>query len=51
MVTGNEYIFEDIFQARDYILKIEQEKLKSDTFHQKPPLIFLFLISIFPQKN
>jgi FRG domain protein len=40
MVTGNEYIFEDIFQARDYILKIEQEKLKSDTFHQKPPLIF-----------
>lgn len=28
MITGNEYIFEDIFQARDYILKIEQENQK-----------------------
>lgn len=40
MVTGNEYIFDDIFQARDYILKFEREMLKSNDFHQNSPVIF-----------
>ena len=36
MVTGNEYIFGNIYQARDYILEQERNALKADARRQKP---------------
>ena len=30
MVTGKEKIFDNIYEARDYILRLEQDKLKAD---------------------
>lgn len=35
MVTGNEYIFDNILQARDYILNLEQQTLANDTYRQE----------------
>lgn len=39
MVTGNEYIFDNILQARDYILAHEQQTLANDVYRQRPPMI------------
>ena len=36
MVTGNEFVFDDVEQARDYILLLEKEKLGSEEQRQKP---------------
>ena len=39
MVTGNEYIFENIDEAVKYVLDLEQKALASDPHRQKPPTI------------
>lgn len=39
MVDGNEYIFENIGQALDYVLHQEQKDLAEDRFRQQPPQI------------
>ena len=39
MVTGNEYIFEDIDQALDYVLDTERRALAADPHRQNPPVI------------
>ena len=38
MVIGNENVFENILQARDYILKHEEEVLANDKTRQKAPI-------------
>ena len=38
MVTGNEYIFENIYEARDYILSIESEALHKDPRRKSAPI-------------
>lgn len=39
MVTGNEYIFDNILQTRDYILDFERQTLANDVYRQRPPMI------------
>lgn len=39
MVTGNEYVFDDIFQAKDYILNLEKKTLANDIYRQKTPMV------------
>jgi hypothetical protein len=39
MVTGNEYIFEDIDKALDYVLDTERKALAADPHRQNPPVI------------
>lgn len=39
MVTGNEYIFENIDQALEYVLVMEQKELSADIYRSKPPII------------
>ena len=39
MVTGNEYIFDNIDEALKYILKTEQRALSQDPYRQKPPMM------------
>lgn len=38
MVTGNEHIFENIYDARDYVLDLGQRALKEDAQRQKAPV-------------
>lgn len=42
MVIGNEYLFDDIFQARDYILELEQKTLANDPYRKSPPVTIPF---------
>lgn len=37
MVTGEEYIFENIYEARDYILSMESKALQSDSHRSTAP--------------
>lgn len=39
MVTGKEYIFENIEQALKYVLGMEQKALAADIYRSKPPII------------
>lgn len=39
MVTGNEYLFDNIDKALEYILDLEQKALAADQFRQRPPLV------------
>lgn len=39
MVTGEEYIYDNIYQARDYILDIEKEALASDERRKTAPFV------------
>lgn len=39
MVTGNEYIFENIDEALKYVLDLEQKTLSSDSYRKIPPSI------------
>lgn len=39
MVTGTEKIFEDVYEARDYVLALEQSELDCDVFRKKPPMM------------
>lgn len=39
MVTGNEYIFDNIDQALEYVLEMEQKTLAADIYRSKPPII------------
>lgn len=38
MVTGEEYIFENIYEARDYILSMESKALQSDSHRSTAPI-------------
>ena len=38
MVTGEEYIFENIYEARDYILSIESNTLRRDSQRRTAPI-------------
>lgn len=38
MVTGEEYIFENIYEARDYILSMESKALQSDSHRKTAPI-------------
>ncbi len=40
MVTGNEYVFDDIGQALAYLLENEQRALKEDLNRRQPPIMF-----------
>ena len=39
MVTGNEYIFDNIDQALEYVLETEKNALAADTYRSEPPVI------------
>lgn len=39
MVTGNEYVFEDIDKALEYVLETEKKALAADAHRSKPPVI------------
>lgn len=39
MVTGNEYIFDNILQTRDYILDLERQTLANGVYKQRPPML------------
>lgn len=39
MVTGEEYIFENIYEAKDYILEIEADALSKDKYRKTAPFV------------
>lgn len=39
MVIGNEHIFDNIYQARDYILDLERKALFNDPMRLSPPMV------------
>ena len=40
MVTGNEFVFENIYEARDYILSIETDTLSKNMHRNSAPAVF-----------
>ena len=40
MVTGNEFVFDNIEQALDYVLDSEKKSLANDQYRQSPPMVF-----------
>ena len=48
MVTGNEYIFENIDQALDYVLDTERRALADDPHRQHPPVIIRPYLGMHP---
>ena len=40
MVTGNEFVFENIYEARDYILSIEADALSKNMHRNSAPAVF-----------
>ncbi len=40
MVTGNEFVFENIYEARDYILSIETDALSKNMHRNSAPTVF-----------
>lgn len=49
MVTGNEYIFDNIDEALKYVLETEQRALSQDPYRQKPPMIMRPYPGMFSQ--
>lgn len=49
MVTGTEYIFENIDEALKYVLDLEQKALESDTYRQFPPMMMRHISGMFSQ--
>lgn len=49
MVTGNEYIFENIDEALKYVLDLEKKALASDPYRQKPANIIRQFPGMFSQ--
>lgn len=49
MVTGNEYIFDNIDEALKYVLETEQRQLAEDAKRQTPPLVFRPIPNMFSQ--
>lgn len=49
MVTGDEYIFENIDEALKYVLDLERKALASDMHRQKPPTIARQIPGMFSQ--
>lgn len=47
MVTGNEYIFDNIDEALKYILETEQRALAQDPYRQKPPMMVRQISDMF----
>lgn len=48
MVTGNEYIFDNIDQALMYVLNIEKTSLEADIYRSKPPIIIRPYLGMCP---
>lgn len=40
MVAGNEYLFDNIYEAKDYILEQERNALVNDDSRKTPPIVF-----------
>mgnify|MGYP006335757369 CR=1 FL=1 len=40
MVTGEEYVFENIYDAKDYILAAEADALSKDEHRKSAPIVF-----------
>lgn len=49
MVTGNEYVFENIDEALKYVLETEQRQLKADDKRKNPPIVFRSTPNMFLQ--
>ena len=49
MVTGNEYIFDNINEALKYVLGTEQRALSQDPYRQKPPMMMRQIPRMFLQ--
>ena len=49
MVTGNEYIFENIDEALKYVLDLERKTLASDHYRQKPATVMRQIPGMFLQ--
>ncbi len=49
MVTGNEYIFDNIDEALKYVLETEQRALAQDPYRQKPPMMMRQIPRMFLQ--
>ena len=49
MVTGNEYIFDNIDDALKYVLEMEQRQFKADDKRKNPPLVFRPIPNMFSQ--
>lgn len=49
MVTGNEYIFENIDEALKYVLDLERKTLASDLYRQKPTTVMRQIPGAFLQ--
>lgn len=49
MVTGNEYIFDNINEALMYVQKTEQMALAEDPYRQKPPMMMRHIPGLFSQ--
>lgn len=49
MVTGNEYIFQNIDKALEYVLGMEQKVLLADPHRQEPPVMMRQIPGMFSQ--
>lgn len=49
MVTGNEYIFDNIDEALNYVLETEQRQLTQDAKRKTPPAVFRAMPNMFSQ--
>lgn len=49
MVTGNEYIFENVDEALKYVLELERKAMASDPYRQKPATIMRPVPGMFAQ--
>ena len=49
MVTGNEYVFDNIDEALKYVLETEQRALSQDPYRQKPPMMVRQIPGLFSQ--
>lgn len=49
MVTGNEYIFDNIDEALEYVLETERSALEKDLRRQTPPMMMRHIPGMFSQ--
>ena len=49
MLTGNEYIFENVDEALKYVQELEQRELASDLYRRQPASIVRLVQGMFSQ--
>ena len=49
MVTGNEYIFDNIDEVLKYVLETEHRQLTQDAKRKTPPTMFRYMPNMFSQ--